>query len=88
MTAECRSNTRSTASRKFFSKCQRSATYSAWEAPSVAAWAYAPERSRLIGVTGKVATIAIVTPVSGSPLEPTFTFTSDGTLMFPWPALK
>ena len=39
MAAECRSSTRSTASRRFFSRCQRSATCTAWEAPSVAAWA-------------------------------------------------
>jgi hypothetical protein len=36
-TAACRSNTRWTASRRSFSRCQRSATCSAWEAPSVAA---------------------------------------------------
>jgi hypothetical protein len=38
---------------------------------------------RLAGVTGSAATIVIVSPVPGSPLDTTFTYTSEGTLTFP-----
>jgi hypothetical protein len=38
---------------------------------------------RLAGVTGSVATIVIVSPVPGSAIDTTFTYTSEGTLTFP-----